>query len=82
MIELHWIRDNKLHSKSVEPCFVTLRIYESKNPKLIFSRPFVLQCSLINTNDMFYLWLYVIISTNVMHAETRTSPSTAVYISD
>jgi hypothetical protein len=62
VIQLHWIRDSKLHCKSVEPCFVTQGIYEPKNPKLILSHSLVLQCSLINPNDMFYFWLYVIIT--------------------
>ena len=50
LIHVHLIRDSKLQCKSVEPCFVTLGIYERKNPKLILSQPFVLQCSLNNRN--------------------------------
>jgi len=33
VIYLHWIRDSKLHCKSVEPCFVTLGSCERKIPK-------------------------------------------------
>ena len=65
VIHLHWNRISKFYSKSLEPWFITLGIYERKTPKLILSHPFVLQCSLKNRNDMFYFWLYVIITVHL-----------------
>ena len=65
VIHLLCLSDSKFHCKSVEPCFVSLGIYELKNPNLILSNPFVLQCSLINSNDTFHFWLYVIIAVHL-----------------
>ena len=45
--------------------FHTLGIYDRKTPKLILSQPFVLQFSLKNRNDMFYFWVYVIITVHL-----------------